>query len=402
MRDKAEITQEQLTNLVEKLEKWREANNVTIEMFEKDRDDLSSDYYNAITEEGAFKVRGLCWLWLNSINRGNGSEIRFLWWYDTDIKELGYDPYIAMLETIKEFESRASWDTELQRLRLKPDDFGTNDVYTADYSKALLEINTDLGDDKTIEVSRRVAELKLDKENFSFTLQSLVNSFITISHYEYQVEILCRIFVLAINADEIRLSDDSVPSKSLNEGRFEPLKTYLTENLKCNIYHALDETLKSMESKEPPYYQSNYGSTMPDWKQVSETYSEEAKAELEKYLQGLVVLYNHDDIITDYEGNKAKLTAERHNQDKTKISLTPAVAVEEVAKVFTFGAGKYAPHQWKGFNKQQQDEILDSLLRHIIAHQKGELYDDESGLLHLAHAGANIAMMLYFIKGEQK
>lgn len=98
----------------------------------------------------------------------------------------------------------------------------------------------------------------------------------------------------------------------------------------------------------------------------------------------------------------AKKDAVRYNKDKLRVDLIPTEFIEEVAKVFTFGAKKYSPNNWKGFNESQQNEILGSLLRHILEYQKGNKFDDESGLHHLAHAACNIAFILYFENKEAK
>lgn len=91
-----------------------------------------------------------------------------------------------------------------------------------------------------------------------------------------------------------------------------------------------------------------------------------------------------------------KSDAVRYNKDKLRVDLIPTEFIEEVAKVFTFGAKKYSPNNWKGFNESQQKEIIGSLLRHILEYQKGNKFDDESGLHHLAHAACNISFILYF------
>lgn len=88
--------------------------------------------------------------------------------------------------------------------------------------------------------------------------------------------------------------------------------------------------------------------------------------------------------------------AVRHNQDKTRFDLIPPCFIREVAEVFTFGAKKYSPENWKGFTPEQQEEIKASLLRHIYAYLEGEELDPESGLSHLAHAGCNLAFLSYF------
>lgn len=91
-----------------------------------------------------------------------------------------------------------------------------------------------------------------------------------------------------------------------------------------------------------------------------------------------------------------KTEAIRFNQDKTRYDLIPPEFIREVAEVFTFGANKYSDHNWKGFTPEQQEEIKGSLLRHIYAYLEGEENDPESGLSHLAHAGCNLAFMIYF------
>lgn len=90
---------------------------------------------------------------------------------------------------------------------------------------------------------------------------------------------------------------------------------------------------------------------------------------------------------------KQKEKAVRYNQDKLRVDLIPTELTEQVAKVFTFGANKYSANNWKGFSQEQQDEIIGSLLRHILEYQKGNKFDDESGLHHLAHAACNLSLI---------
>lgn len=95
--------------------------------------------------------------------------------------------------------------------------------------------------------------------------------------------------------------------------------------------------------------------------------------------------------------------AVRFNQDKLRYDLIPPEFITALAEVFTFGAKKYTPNNWKGFTPEQQEEIKGSLLRHIYAYLEGEENDPESGLSHLAHAGCNLAFMIYFKnKGDFK
>ena len=68
--------------------------------------------------------------------------------------------------------------------------------------------------------------------------------------------------------------------------------------------------------------------------------------------------------------------------------------MEEIVKVYTMGAEKYAPNAWKDI-PDAYDRYKAALLRHITAYDKGERMDKESGLSHLAHAAWNAIAILW-------
>lgn len=85
----------------------------------------------------------------------------------------------------------------------------------------------------------------------------------------------------------------------------------------------------------------------------------------------------------------------KHDSGKPEMALVPAEAIEEIAKAFTFGAKKYSPNNWRrGF---KWTRVGSALLRHVFSWLKGEDNDPESGLSHLAHAGACICFLLTFV-----
>lgn len=90
---------------------------------------------------------------------------------------------------------------------------------------------------------------------------------------------------------------------------------------------------------------------------------------------------------------------QKHDQDKPRYDLIPANAVDELAKVLTFGAEKYAPNSWQnvedGLNRYRA-----ALLRHTFAIQRGETVDSESGLPHSAHAMCCAAFIVELEKLE--
>lgn len=80
--------------------------------------------------------------------------------------------------------------------------------------------------------------------------------------------------------------------------------------------------------------------------------------------------------------------------DKPRWGLLPWRAVEEIVKVFTFGARKYADDNWKKVPRRRS-RYFDALHRHLYAYQDGVRNDPDSGLHHLAHAGCCLLMLLW-------
>lgn len=82
----------------------------------------------------------------------------------------------------------------------------------------------------------------------------------------------------------------------------------------------------------------------------------------------------------------------KHDQTKTRWSLMPWAELEEVAKVMTHGAEKYAPDNWK---KLDPERLEDALLRHITDWCKGEKTDPDTGFSHLSHAACNVLFLMW-------
>jgi hypothetical protein len=81
----------------------------------------------------------------------------------------------------------------------------------------------------------------------------------------------------------------------------------------------------------------------------------------------------------------------KFDDGKPKFTMIPQLALNEVAKVFTYGANKYGE-----FNYSGEGEVLryiDALLRHNNQYLSGEDID-ESGVHHLACVAANALMAL--------
>lgn len=82
----------------------------------------------------------------------------------------------------------------------------------------------------------------------------------------------------------------------------------------------------------------------------------------------------------------------KHDQQKIRWDLVPFDAVNEIAKVLTFGAEKYAARNWeKGMNWSR---AFGALQRHLTRWFHGQDKDKETRLTHLANAGCCLFFLL--------
>ena len=89
--------------------------------------------------------------------------------------------------------------------------------------------------------------------------------------------------------------------------------------------------------------------------------------------------------------SKEKGSGARYNDGKPDYSLIPICTLEDEARVWMYGAQKYAAWNWaKGM---AWSVPFACAMRHLAAWQKGEDVDPESGLPHLAHVMCNIRML---------
>lgn len=78
-----------------------------------------------------------------------------------------------------------------------------------------------------------------------------------------------------------------------------------------------------------------------------------------------------------------------------RFDLIPMDAMQEVARVYGYGAKKYAANNWlKGYSWSLS---FGALLRHIALAMLGEDRDKETGLLHTAHAVFHCLTITTFI-----
>lgn len=77
-----------------------------------------------------------------------------------------------------------------------------------------------------------------------------------------------------------------------------------------------------------------------------------------------------------------------------------AKPLEEVARVWAFGADKYSKGNWR-YVEDGLDRYSNALVRHLLAEKDAEL-DSESGLRHAAHVAWNALARLYFLIEKEK
>ena len=85
------------------------------------------------------------------------------------------------------------------------------------------------------------------------------------------------------------------------------------------------------------------------------------------------------------------ITGVKYDSDKVRMDLLDPLAMEALAGVLTFGANKYAAHNWRGGISYSR--LLAAALRHLSAFNRGEDRDQESGLSHVDHAACCIMFL---------
>lgn len=80
---------------------------------------------------------------------------------------------------------------------------------------------------------------------------------------------------------------------------------------------------------------------------------------------------------------------------KTELALISPLAIEELGKVLTFGAKKYAAHNWR--QGLSWTRVVSALLRHTFAFLRGQDNDPETGLSHMAHVMCNAMFLVEYV-----
>lgn len=99
----------------------------------------------------------------------------------------------------------------------------------------------------------------------------------------------------------------------------------------------------------------------------------------------------HATLQVDGEGMK-------FDADKVRLDLIPYQAIEQVARVLTFGAAKYGEYNWaRGINYSR---LVRAAINHLQLWFRGQKHDQETGISHLAHAACCILFLIHYDSHE--
>lgn len=90
----------------------------------------------------------------------------------------------------------------------------------------------------------------------------------------------------------------------------------------------------------------------------------------------------------------------KYDEGKPRWDLLPLELMEDVVKIYTFGAEKYGVNTWQNL-PDAYNRYKAAMFRHLVEFEKGQKTDMESGLSHLAHMVWNAIAMLHASKPKQ-
>ena len=89
----------------------------------------------------------------------------------------------------------------------------------------------------------------------------------------------------------------------------------------------------------------------------------------------------------------------KYDQGKPPLSILTKESLEAEAVALGYGANKYGKDNYK--KGMDWCRVIDACMRHLVAFNSKEDIDSESGLSHLAHAKANLAILIYYVENNK-
>lgn len=84
----------------------------------------------------------------------------------------------------------------------------------------------------------------------------------------------------------------------------------------------------------------------------------------------------------------------KDDQGKLRLELIPPELIEGVGSILTFGATRYGDRNWE--QGMAWSRVYGALQRHLLAWQKGEPADPDTGKSHLWHAACCVAFLMAY------
>lgn len=107
-------------------------------------------------------------------------------------------------------------------------------------------------------------------------------------------------------------------------------------------------------------------------------------------------------VLADIVPNVVNSDGPKSKDDDSKLPMQhlPWAELEDVSRIMKYGADKYNDHGYQSWKYLEDGEAryIGAALRHISRHQRDEAQDQESKLLHLAHAACDVLFALYHAK----
>lgn len=83
---------------------------------------------------------------------------------------------------------------------------------------------------------------------------------------------------------------------------------------------------------------------------------------------------------------------------KAPVALVPSSAIIAISEAMANGAAKYGPFNWRD-QPVQVVTYVEAALRHLYAYLDGQDAAEDTGISHLAHAGAGLAILIDALEG---
>lgn len=97
---------------------------------------------------------------------------------------------------------------------------------------------------------------------------------------------------------------------------------------------------------------------------------------------------------------KTSNKGQKFDGGKPDLSIIPYEAMEGVSAALMYGEKKYGRFNYK--NGIEYTRLISAALRHLYKFLQGVDIDDESGLNHIDHALANLAMLKFMMINKKE